>query len=73
MFFMNCFSACVSSLSQVDKESKRHGGELVAEVLKSHGVRHIFTLPGGHISPISVAAEKLGIQIVDTRHEVTFS
>ncbi|XP_050732912.1 2-hydroxyacyl-CoA lyase 2-like [Eriocheir sinensis] len=56
-------------MHQVNKESKRHGGELVAEVLKSHGVRHIFTLPGGHISPISVAAEKLGIQIVDTRHE----
>ena len=26
---------------------------------------------GGHISPILVACEKLGIRIVDTRHEVT--
>ncbi|XP_037784059.1 2-hydroxyacyl-CoA lyase 2-like [Penaeus monodon] len=56
---------------KVDKESKRHGGELVAEVLKSHGIRYIFTLPGGHISPILVASEKLGIRIVDTRHEVS--
>lgn len=54
----------------MDKKSKRHGGELVAEVLQSHGVHYIFTLPGGHISPIVVAAEKLGIRIVDTRHEV---
>ncbi|CAL4141839.1 unnamed protein product [Meganyctiphanes norvegica] len=56
---------------KVDSSSKRHGGELVAEVLKSHGVKYIFTLVGGHISPILVAAEKLGIRIVDTRHEVS--
>lgn len=54
----------------VDRKSKRHGGELVAEVLHAHGVKYIFTLPGGHISPIIVASEKLGIRIVDTRHEV---
>ncbi|XP_014675034.1 PREDICTED: acetolactate synthase-like protein isoform X2 [Priapulus caudatus] len=28
-------------------------------------------LSGGHISPILVASEKIGIRIVDTRHEVT--
>ncbi|KAL3107406.1 hypothetical protein niasHT_019147 [Heterodera trifolii] len=33
----------------------RHGGELVVEVLKAHGVRELFTLCGGHISPILVA------------------
>lgn len=49
----------------------RHGGELVAQVLKSHGVQNVFTLSGGHISPILVAAEKEGIRVVDTRHEVT--
>lgn len=42
----------------------------MAEVLQSHGVKFVFTLVGGHISPILVAAEALGIQIVDTRHEV---
>ncbi|XP_054858126.1 2-hydroxyacyl-CoA lyase 2 [Eublepharis macularius] len=56
---------------QVDTKSPRHGGESVAEVLKAHGVRHIFTLVGGHISPILVASEKLGIRVVDTRHEAT--
>jgi acetolactate synthase-like protein len=44
----------------------------VAEVLQSHGVKFVFTLVGGHISPILVAAEALGIQIVDTRHEVSY-
>uniref|UniRef100_A0A6J0TM58 2-hydroxyacyl-CoA lyase 2 n=1 Tax=Pogona vitticeps TaxID=103695 RepID=A0A6J0TM58_9SAUR len=56
---------------QVDPKSTRHGGEIVAEVLKAHGVRYVFTLVGGHISPILVASEKLGIRIVDTRHEAT--
>ena len=31
----------------------------------------MFTLVGGHISPILVASEKIGIQVVDTRHEAT--
>ncbi|CAI2350042.1 unnamed protein product [Caenorhabditis sp. 36 PRJEB53466] len=61
----------LSNVFQVDEKSKRHGGELVASVLKAHDVEEIFVLCGGHISPILVAAEKLGIKIVDTRHEVT--
>jgi len=56
---------------QVDTGSNRHGGELVADTLKAHGVKFIFTLTGGHISPILVASEKIGIRVVDTRHEVT--
>jgi acetolactate synthase-like protein len=30
----------------------------------------MFCLSGGHISPILCASEKLGIRIIDTRHEV---
>uniref|UniRef100_A0A2K6S5B5 2-hydroxyacyl-CoA lyase 2 n=1 Tax=Saimiri boliviensis boliviensis TaxID=39432 RepID=A0A2K6S5B5_SAIBB len=56
---------------KVDKASVRHGGENVAAVLRAHGVRFVFTLVGGHISPLLVACEKLGIRVVDTRHEVT--
>uniref|UniRef100_A0A674N0H9 2-hydroxyacyl-CoA lyase 2 n=1 Tax=Takifugu rubripes TaxID=31033 RepID=A0A674N0H9_TAKRU len=52
-------------------ESPRHGGESVAAVLRAHGVKYVFTLVGGHISPILVACEKVGIRIVDTRHEAT--
>lgn len=40
-------------------------------MLKSHGVNHVFTLSGGHVAPVLTGAEKLGIRIVDTRHEVT--
>ncbi|KAK6752548.1 hypothetical protein RB195_003770 [Necator americanus] len=61
----------VSNMFQVDENSGRHGGELVASVLKSHNIKEIFVLCGGHISPILVAAENLGIKIIDTRHEVT--
>ncbi|VDK88734.1 unnamed protein product [Litomosoides sigmodontis] len=55
--------------TQVDENSNHHGGELVAAVLKAHDVSEIFTLCGGHISPILVAAKNLGIQVYDTRHE----
>lgn len=43
----------------------------MAEVLRAHGVKFLFTLVGGHISPILVACEKVGIRVVDTRHEAT--
>lgn len=56
---------------KVQTKTKKNGGDLVAEVLKSHGVKNVFTLVGGHISPILVGCEKLGIRVVDTRHEVT--
>ncbi len=49
----------------------RHGGDRVAEVLHAHGVRFVFTLCGGHISPILAAAKARGVRIVDTRHEAT--
>ena len=52
------------------RETERHGGELVAEVLAAHGVKFIFTLVGGHISPLLVASKDKGIRVVDVRHEV---
>lgn len=60
-----------TSIFQVDETTKRNGGDLVADVLHAHNVKEIFTLVGGHISPILVAAERLGIKVIDTRHEVT--
>lgn len=60
-----------SFFHKVETTSKRYGGELVAQVLKSHGVENIFTLPGGHVSPIVVASSKLNIRVVDVRHEAT--
>ena len=49
----------------------RHGGDRVAEVLQAHGVQRLFTLCGGHISPILSAAKARGIRVVDVRDEVT--
>lgn len=49
----------------------RHGGDRVAEALQAHGVRSIFTLCGGHISPILSASKARGIRIVDVRDEAT--
>ena len=46
-----------------------NGGEIVAQVLKEQGVKFLFTLCGGHISPILVSAKQQGIRVVDTRHE----
>ncbi len=47
-----------------------NGGEIIAKVLQKHGVKHLFTLCGGHTSPIFVAAQNIGIRVIDTRHEV---
>jgi acetolactate synthase-1/2/3 large subunit len=47
------------------------GGDRVAEVLVRQGVRFLFTLCGGHISPVLVSAKARGIRVVDTRHEAT--
>jgi acetolactate synthase-1/2/3 large subunit len=49
----------------------RHGGDRVAEALQAHGVRTLFTLCGGHISPILSAAKARGLRIVDVRDEAT--
>ena len=48
-----------------------HGGDRVATALKTHGVQTIFTLCGGHISPILTASKARGIRIVDVRDEAT--
>ena len=48
-----------------------HGGDHIAEVLKVQEVRFIFTLCGGHISPILVGCKQRGIRVIDVRHEAT--
>lgn len=48
-----------------------HGGQRVAQALHAHGVSCVYTLCGGHISPILSAARALGIRIVDVRDEAT--
>ncbi len=45
------------------------GGQLVAQALIDHHVTHIFTLSGGHITPIYQFLENSDITLFDTRHE----
>jgi acetolactate synthase-1/2/3 large subunit len=49
----------------------QHGGDRVAAALQAQSVTHVFTLCGGHISPILSASKARGIRIVDVRDEVT--
>lgn len=46
-----------------------NGGVHTARVLARHGVEHIFTLCGGHISPILTEASKAGLKVIDVRDE----
>jgi len=46
-----------------------NGGERIADVLHRQGVRSLYTLCGGHISPILVGAKRRGIRVVDVRDE----
>src|SRR5271168_1805471 len=45
------------------------GGQIVAKMLKQEGIRHIFTISGGHIVDIYNGCIDEGIEIVDVRHE----
>jgi acetolactate synthase-1/2/3 large subunit len=47
----------------------RHGGDILAEVLRRWNIPCVFTLCGGHISPILVGAQDAGIRVVDCRDE----
>lgn len=49
--------------------SDRNGGALLAEGVAALGVRTLFTLCGGHISPILVGAQRAGLEVVDVRDE----
>jgi acetolactate synthase-1/2/3 large subunit len=48
-----------------------NGGARIARVLYERGVSEIFTLCGGHISPILVEAKRIGIRVTDVRDEAT--
>ncbi len=48
-----------------------HGGAIVGDVLARHGVQCLYTLCGGHISPILLGAKESGLKIVDVRDEAS--
>jgi long-chain acyl-CoA synthetase len=53
------------------RQPAAHGGDRVALALQAHGARLLFTLCGGHISPILAAAKARGLRVVDVRDEAT--
>ena len=44
-------------------------GQIAAKMLKQEGIRHIFTISGGHIVDIYNGCIDEGIEIIDVRHE----
>ncbi len=53
------------------KPGEEHGGDRVVRVLQSHGISLLFTLCGGHISPILTSAKAHAIRVLDVRSEAT--
>ncbi len=49
----------------------RHGGDIIGALLARKGVRCVYTLCGGHISPILIGAKAHGLSVVDVRHEAS--
>lgn len=47
------------------------GGAIIGRTLAARGVKQLFTLCGGHISPILIGAKAHGIDVVDVRDEVS--
>ncbi len=58
-------------IRKMTEHQSKHGGERVSGVLSAHRVPFVFTLCGGHISPILVGCRNRGIRVVDVRHEAT--
>jgi acetolactate synthase-1/2/3 large subunit len=54
-----------------DEPTRHHGGRLIAQRLKAHGVSRLFTLSGGHLFSIYEGCRHEGIEIIDVRHEAT--
>src|SRR5919198_880267 len=55
--------------AETEQVAQVHGGRLVAQRLKAHGVSKLFTLSGGHLFSIFDGCRAEGIDIVDVRHE----
>jgi len=51
--------------------SESHAGFLISSFLRGNNVSTIFTLCGGHVSPILVGCEEEGIDIVQVRDEAS--
>src|SRR5262249_13863748 len=62
-------SSRLSTSRSASRVSELTGGHLVARTLPHAGVRHLFTLCGGHILPIYDGCVSEDVAVVDMRHE----
>jgi thiamine pyrophosphate-dependent acetolactate synthase large subunit-like protein len=54
-----------------ETETQLHGGRLIAQRLRAHGVTTLFTLSGGHLFSVYDGCREEGISLIDVRHEQT--
>ena len=53
----------------VETGTRIHGGQLIARLLRGHGVEKLFTLSGGHLFSLYDGCRSEGVELVDVRHE----
>ena len=49
--------------------AQRNGGELLIQMLERAGIGQFFTLHGGHLDSVFMAAQERGFCMTDMRHE----
>ena len=57
--------------TEAGSTTQLHGGRLIAQRLRAHGVTKLFTLSGGHLFSIYDGCRAEGIELIDVRHEQT--
>ena len=57
--------------TETEPTTQVHGGRLVAQRLRAHGVTKLFTLSGGHLFSIYDGCREEGIDLIDVRHEAS--
>src|SRR5690348_6117306 len=67
--YMGTATANVTDIKATPGAEMISGGQIVAKMLKQEGIRHIFTISGGHIVDIYNGCIDEGIEIFDVRHE----
>ena len=55
--------------TEAGSTTQLHGGRLIAQRLRAHGVTKLFTLSGGHLFSIYDGCRAEGIDLIDVRHE----
>ncbi len=63
--------AAAPQSTRSDHINQKNGGLQIAKALLEQRVKVVYTLTGGHIAPMLVGCNQVGIRVVDVRDEVT--